>query len=192
MPKTAIKKICIRAGLILLTIVLLFLGLTSAVTFSAFWNRFPYIPQMISTECKAVESGCLIQFNGTSVGYYTELGQDGIDLFQIELDRGQRLEVALIIPDETLSSVRVPVMEISGIKYQESESQSWLSGQSYKAWILAQEAVFEAPQDGMYDLKVYDLLGEPGEYALIFGGVDPVRPLALIKLVIGSLRINFK
>ena len=191
MPKTAIKKICIRAGLILLTIVLLFLGFASAMVFSAFWTNFPYVPQTISAECKLIETGCPLELNTVRGGYYTELDQDEIDLFQIELVRGQRLEIILIIPEETLSSVRLPVMEISGIKYQESGGQSWVSGQSYKSWILVQEAVFEAPKDGIYNLKVYDLLGEPGQFALIFGGADPVHPLDLIKLIIGTLRINF-
>ena len=190
MPKKAIKKICIRAGLILSTMFLLFLGFASATVFSAFWNNFPYIPQIISAECKATESGCPLELNGARAGYYTDLSQDEIDLFQIELGRGQRLQVSLIIPVETLSSVRVPVMEISGIEYQESNSQSWANGQSYKSWILAQEAVFEAPQAGIYDLQVYDLVGEPGDYALIFNGSDPLHPLDLLKLVIGTIKVN--
>jgi len=190
MHKTAIKKICIRAGLVLLTIVLLFLGFASATVFSAFWNNFPYVPEIISAECKEVESGCQIKLNDTRAGYYIGLGKDRVDLFQVELDRGQRLQVSLIIPVETLSSVRVPVMEISGIEYQESGGQSWVNGQSYRSWILAQEALFEAPQAGTYDLKVYDLVGEPGEYALIFNGSDPLRPLDLLKLVIGTIKVN--
>ena len=114
------------------------------------------------------------------------------DLYQVELDKGQRLQVSLIIPEEILSSIRLPVMTIAEIEYQEGGGKKWSNSPGYQSWILSQQAVYEAPQAGTYQIQIYDVLGEPGKYALILNGNDPLSLSSLISLVFGTIQINFR
>jgi len=137
-----------------------------------------------------MEPGCPIELSGKREGFYSLLGHDEVDLYKVELSKGELIHVFLIIPDKILTSVRVPLLEIADIKFYESGGGEWTNSASYNKWLLAQEAVFEAPEDGVYEISVYDSVGEPGDYALVFDGADPVHLFELIRLVIGTLRLN--
>ena len=161
---------------------LLSLGLSSAIVLAAFWGGQPHVPQIVSDY--------QIDLSETRTGYYTELDRDTTDQYQIELSEGEQINLLLIIPDKTLSGVHVPVLEIADLEYYESGAGEWKNSASLDRWTIEQQATFEAPANGVYDLRVYDAVGEPGEYALIFAGSDPVHPIDLMRLVIGTLKLN--
>ena len=182
MPKKIIKKICFRIGFVVLVLGLLSLGVSSTIVLATFWGGQPHVPQTMSHN--------MIEFSEVRTGYYTELGRDETDQYQIELSEGEQINLFLIIPDKTLASVRVPVLEVADLEYHENSAGEWKNSSSFDRWIISQQASFEAPEVGVYDLVVYDTVGEPGEYALVFSGNDPVHPIDLARLVIGTIRIN--
>jgi hypothetical protein len=175
------------------------------------------VPRIVSEQCGQDQPGCLIELSGSKEGFYSELQNDQVKLFQVDLNKDEQIDLRLVIPNKTLSGVRVPILEIAGpglsqrdqkppeylpeyiynldqigsMLYTKTSSGAWQSSVSHQEWIVAQQAVFEAPETGVYYLAIYDTLGEPGEFALIFNGQNPSSPSELFSLVINTVRLAF-
>ena len=175
------------------------------------------MPHVLSDQCGLDQPGCQIILSGSKQGFYSELQTDQVGLFQVELNKDEQIDLRLVIPNEILSGVRVPILEIAGpglsqrgqqapeylpdsiynldqigsIEYTKTSSDPWQNSVSHQEWIVSQHAQFEAPESGIYYIAVYDTLGEPGGFALIFDGKNPSGVSEMFGLVIGTIRLMF-